>query len=107
MHTLMDNRIKNIVESFDFPKLNNNHPKNAKAVDQIRKDYFMEDEIGWEIWEGETIEQKIKRKDIVLLKPYYSFRVSSPDIYGESAIITHEIYKEGNKYIVRDTTEQN
>ena len=45
----MDNRIKNIVESFDFSKLNNNHPKNTKAVDQIRKDYFMEDEIGWEI----------------------------------------------------------
>ena len=67
----------------------------------------MEDEIGWEILEGEIIEQKIKRKDIVLLKPYYSFRVSSPDIYGESAIITHEIYKEENKYIVRDTTEQN
>ena len=37
MHTLMDNRIKNIVESFDFSKLNNNHPKNTKAVDQIRK----------------------------------------------------------------------
>ena len=67
----------------------------------------MEDEIGWEILEGEIIEQKIKRKDIVLLKPYYSFGVSSPDIYRESAIITHEIYKEGNKYIVRDTTEQN
>ena len=33
MHTLMDNRIKNIVESFDFPKLNNNNPKNAKAAD--------------------------------------------------------------------------
>ena len=45
----MDSRIKNIVESFDFTKLNNNHPKNTKAVDQIRKDYFMEDEIGWEI----------------------------------------------------------
>ena len=43
----------------------------------------MEDEIGWEIWEGETIEQKIKRNDIVLLKPYYSFRVSSPDIWRE------------------------
>ena len=45
----MDSRIKNIVESFDFTKLNNNHPKNTKAFDQIRKDYFMEDEIGWEI----------------------------------------------------------
>lgn len=61
----------------------------------------MEDEIGWEIWKGETIEQKIKRKDIVLLTEYL------PRIYGESAIITHEIYKEGNKYIVRDTIEQN
>lgn len=29
----MDSRIKNIVESFDFTKLNNNHPKNTKAVD--------------------------------------------------------------------------
>ena len=61
----------------------------------------------WEIWEGETIEQKIKRKNIVLLKPYCSFRVSSPDMYGESAIITHEIYKDGNEYLVRDTIEQN
>ena len=61
----------------------------------------------WEIWEGETIEQKIKKKNIILLKPYYSFRVSSPDIYGDSAIITHEIYKEGNEYLVRDTIEQN
>ena len=29
----MDNKIKNIVESFDFSKLNNNHPKNTNAVD--------------------------------------------------------------------------
>ena len=65
----------------------------------------MEDEIGWEIWEGETIEQKIKRKDIVLL----SHIIHSEYllwIYGERAIITHEIYKEGNKYII-DTIEQN
>ena len=28
----------------------------------------MEDEIGWEIWEGETIEQKIKRKGHCIIK---------------------------------------
>ena len=29
----MDNRIKNIVESFDFSKVNNNHSKNTNAAD--------------------------------------------------------------------------
>ena len=29
----MDSKIKNIVESFDFSKLNNNHPKNTKGAD--------------------------------------------------------------------------